>query len=330
MKKSLILCFITLLSSPFVMADQSINFPENAPQLDVAFPDDWELKPKDGVLFAHPKDDSNFFMELSKLEADKDHPDEAMEEAKASIEDSFKNVTYDEKPTEGENPGVTLQVLNAKGEDEEGKANINLILANHTESGDTYMLLWVSSSEAFEKHAEIAAKVIESIEAHGGDTNKGDDKSSDASDTQTYSYPDKDKPLFAIDFPADWHVTPDSEGAYVESPDKLVAMNVLLIDQGELDVAVEKMKKDVGAKYESIVWNEGKDPEVAKDDALGVTATYNNGQAEAKGVKYFVNFVEYVKKDGEKFLVVINQAPKKALETHADALEKTIKSIKVK
>lgn len=85
MKKSLILCFITLLSSPFVMADQSINFPENAPQLDVAFPDDWELKPKDGVLFAHPKDDSNFFMELSKLEADKDHPDEAMEEAKASV-----------------------------------------------------------------------------------------------------------------------------------------------------------------------------------------------------------------------------------------------------
>lgn len=66
------------------------------------------------------------------------------------------------------------------------------------------------------------------------------------------------------------------------------------------------------------------------DDALGVTATYNNGQAEAKGVKYFVNFVEYVKKDGEKFLVIINQAPKKALETHADALEKTIKSIKVK
>ncbi len=145
---------------------------------------------------------------------------------------------------------------------------------------------------------------------------------------QTYSYPSQDAPVFAIDFPADWDMTTNTEGAYVESPDKLVAMNVLLIDQSELDVAIEKLKQETGSKFESITWNEGQEPNTVTDDALELTATFNNGLAEASGVKYTVNFVQYVKKNGKKFFLLITQAPIKALDTHADAIEKIVRSIK--
>lgn len=96
---------------------------------------------------------------------------------------------------------------------------------------------------------------------------------------QTFSYPSKAKPDFTIDFPADWKMETSPEGAYVESPDKLIPFNVIMIDASDVGVALESMKKKIGSAYSEIVWNEGKDPQVLKDAALGLTATFENGQA---------------------------------------------------
>jgi hypothetical protein len=176
MKTSHIFCLLALIScSPLVLADQPISFPEKNPLIDLSLPDDWKIKPKGGVLYANPKDDPSFFMELSELEASIDNANAAIKEAKASIEDNFKNVTYDEKPSKADGVGVTLQVFNAKGEDADGKANINAILITQPKSEHYYMLLWISSQEAFEKHAEVGRKIIESIKAHG---NAGSSESS--------------------------------------------------------------------------------------------------------------------------------------------------------
>ena len=47
-------------------------------------------------------------------------------------------------------------------------------------------------------------------------------------------------------------------------------------------------------------------------------------------VKYSVNFVQYVRKGSEKFLLLFSQQPLKALEKHGEAMTGIIKSIKVK
>lgn len=155
MKTSYIFCLLTLISSPLALANQSISFPEKTPLIDLSLPDDWKIKPKGNIVYANPKDDPSFFMELSELDAGIDNADAAIKEAKASIEDSFKNVTYQEKPSKADGAGVTIQVLNAKGEDADGKANINAVLITQPKAEHYYMLLWISSQEAFEKYAEV-------------------------------------------------------------------------------------------------------------------------------------------------------------------------------
>lgn len=105
---------------------------------------------------------------------------------------------------------------------------------------------------------------------------------------------------------------------------------MLFIDIAEVDVALGNMKKSVGERFASIVWNGGKGPEVNKDEALGLTATFDNGVAEDKGTKYAVNFVQYVRKSGKKFMLLLCQNPLTALDKHGDALTQVVRSIKVK
>jgi hypothetical protein len=94
--------------------------------------------------------------------------------------------------------------------------------------------------------------------------------------------------------------------------------------------AMETMKAKIGGKYNSIEWNEGGKPEINKDEALGLTATFENAVALDSDVKYSVNFVQYVRQGSDKFLLLFSQQPLKALEKHGDAMAEIIKSIKVK
>jgi hypothetical protein len=89
------------------------------------------------------------------------------------------------------------------------------------------------------------------------------------------------------------------------------------------------MKADIGGKYGEIVWNEAKDAEVNKDEALKLTATFENGLAESDGKKYSVNLVQYVQEGADKFLILISQHPLPASDEHLDAKLGILKSIKV-
>ena len=160
----------------------------------------------------------------------------------------------------------------------------------------------------------------------------GESQSGGHSAVQTFSYPDKAKPDFAVDFPADWNMKATDEGVYVESHDKLVAMNVIMVDKADLLDAEETLKKKVGERFKEILWNGGADPEVNKDAALGLTATFQHAQAsDGTGTeKYSVNLVTYERKSGNKVLILLCQNPMRALEKHADAMETVLKSIKVR
>jgi hypothetical protein len=318
MKKPILSCLASLLFVSISTAQQSVSYPEDKPIIDITFPEDWEVKPKKGVLYAHPADDASFFMSLAPLEATSADTAAGAAEVKEEIEDLFKNVVYQE-PEVTEIGDLNVLLINAKGEDEDGKANINLWMITKKDDPTLLLLKCISSQEAFEKHGETGLAVIKTIAAHVAE-----------STTQNFSFPSKENPEYSIDFPADWKMENNDEGTYVESPDKLIAMNVLFIDVADVEVARESMKKKVGDKYSSIEWNQGGEPEVNKDEALGLTAIFDNAVAVDSEVKYSVNFVQYVRKGSDKFLLLLSQQPLKALDTHGEAMSEIIKSIKVK
>ncbi len=314
MKHTLLFCLACLAVTSFTNADQTATFPQKEPLIDLTFPDGWEIK-EEGALLAHPKEDQSFIVSVAPLESTNDKVSEAVAEVKKLIEEDFEDVTYEElQKIEGE--GVVSLLLQAKGKDSDGKASIFNLIINQPKAESLLLLQMIASSEGFEKYAEAGKQLMLSVKAHAT--------------VQTFAYPNKKEPAFTVDFPADWKLQTTDEGAYVESPDKLIPFNVLLIDSADVGVALESMKKKVGGAYSEIVWNEGKEANVVKDDALSLTATFENGQAMDGKDPYVVNFVQYVKKGSDKFLLMFTQYPKAALEKHADNLEAVIKSIKVR
>lgn len=321
MKTSLLLCAAVLAGATPVQAGQSFEYPEKNPLVSFTAPDDWKGQVKNGSLFVVSPDGGDVIVEVMTMEATKDDDAAALKEAKGTVEEDFKKLNLT-KADPVEAKGLTIGLLGGDGEDDTGPAHINMALLKHPASEHQILFSIIASKDNAAKHGAACAAMLESLSAAG----------KAAAAAQTFSYPDKDKPDFTIDFPAAWNMKTTDEGAYVESDDKLVAMNVILVSKTDVADAEETLKKKVGERFKEIEWNGGKDPEVNKDDALGLTATFHNAQAsDGEGTeKYSVNLVSYVRKSGDKSLILLCQNPLRALEKHADAMEAVIKSVKVR
>jgi hypothetical protein len=293
------------------------SYPEGKPLIDLTIPADWQAKFKSGALFTNPKDDSSYFISITPMKTSSADPAAAVKEAKDQTEELFKNVKYQEtQKTEG--GGVEILLINAKGEDQEGKANINLWIVGQ-EGQDTLLLVkCISSQEAFEKHGEAGLELIRSIKAHG----KG-------GSVQTYSYPDKKKPSFVMELPSDWNLEADANGAFVVSADKLFTLNIIPIDVEHINEAMVSIMKKVSAKYESVVWNDGGDPKVNIDEATGNTLVANEGVGKGKGVEHKLSVYQFAKKGSDKFFVISAWAPMKEADTNGEAALKMLSSIKL-
>jgi hypothetical protein len=317
MKPFLLLTLTSAILAPISSADQIVGYPEKKPVIDLSFPDKWEVKYEDGALLAIPsEEDDSFIVAVTPMEAGVEDPQAAIKEAKEAIEEKFEGVKYEElQKVEGD--GVVTLLVQGKGKDDSGAANIASAIISRPDAEHLYLMELISTPEGFTNHSEAGLKLIKTLKPHGA-----------AGPVQTYSYPDKTDPVYAIDFPADWKMEPEAESVYVVSPDKLVAVNALLIDQGELAVAVGKLKESTGSRFDSIEWK--KEPGVQKDEKLGVTAKFHSGTAKAGDQEISVNIAEYVRAKGDKFLVIICQHPVAALDVHGDAIEKMVQSVKVK
>lgn len=317
MKPRLLLCLVTLFCMPHGSAGQEVGFPKAKPLIDLTFPDGWEIETKDGVLYAHPEEDAGFFIALAKSEATK--PKDAAAGAKEEIEELFKNVKFDE-PQMTEADGLHLMIVNAKGEDEDGKANINLCLIGK-EGDDTILVMkCISSQEAFEKHGELGIKVINSITLHAEEPT-----------LQTYSFPDEKDPSFAIDFPKDWKVDADETGAFIESANKQFTTTIIAIDVEHIMEAMESIGQSVTKRYESVVWNEGGKPTVKQNEETGMTVTVNDGIAtHADGTKHRLGLYQYAKIGSKKFYVVNTWALESGLRDNARAIDAMLESIRHK
>jgi len=313
MKIAFVLCAALLLSS-ITRAEQVAAYPAAKPLVDFTFPEGWEIQNEGDGLLAHPKGDDSFLVLVMPLESTNEEVDKAITETKELLAENYKELEF-EGPQKVEGDGVASLMLQAKGVDDEGKVNLACLIINQPDAKSLILAQLISSPEGFDKHGDAGLALIKSVKAHAS--------------AQTFAYPAGGKPLFMVDFPADWPLEKSDQGCYVVSPDKFVAMNVLLIDAGEVGKALASLKADVGGKFGEIVWNEGKDPEVNKDEALKLTATFENGVAQDEGKKYAVNLVQYVVEGADKFLVLICQHPLPAPDEMLDAKTAVLKSIKV-
>ncbi len=326
MKNRMILCLGSLLLSASLQADQTASYPKEKPVIDFTLPDGWEVESKEGALFASPKDDDSFILSLAPLESSPEEPQEAIKEAKGVIEEGFEKVTYEEiKKIEAN--GVAILLLQAKGEDEDGKANIASLLINKPEAKSVYFMQLVSSEEGFEKHGEAGLKIIRSVKAHEAGAAKEEAPEEGATgDTQTYHYPDKDHSAFSLSVPADWKVESDDKGAHIVAADKMFTATVVVVDSENAEDANESMKKDSGARYESIKWE---DAVTHNQESTGMSLTSTEGIGVGKGVNYKVGVLQFSKKDSKKTYFVITWAPEKALEGNGEAIMKMLTSVKV-
>ncbi len=164
MKTSLILCLATLISAPLAFADKAVDYPKDAPVLTISLPDTWTVDIDDDGLMATPtKDDDSVIVELVDLEATLDSFDAAVKEAKATMSE-FKNMKYDEME-KGEKDGLGIAILNATGEDEHGKAFINLVLLAKPGAKNFILLSCISSKEGSDKHGAAIGALIGSLKA---------------------------------------------------------------------------------------------------------------------------------------------------------------------
>ncbi|MDZ4401354.1 hypothetical protein [Prosthecobacter sp.] len=164
MKTSLILCLATLIGAPLAFADKSVDFPKAAPLLSVSLPDAWEVDIDDDGLMATPsKDDDSVIVEFVELEAALADHDAAVKEAKETMAE-FKKMKYDDME-KGEKDGLGITIINATGEDEHGKAFINLVLLAKPGTKNFILMSCISSKEGSDKHGAAIGALIQSLKA---------------------------------------------------------------------------------------------------------------------------------------------------------------------
>lgn len=165
MKTSLLLCLATLIAAPLALAaDKAVDFPKATPLVTFVLPDTWVVDLDDEGLMATPtKDDDSVIVELSELEAGLDSLEAAVKEAKETVSE-FKNMKYDEME-KGQKDGLGIAILNAEGEDDNGKAFINLVLLAKPGAKNWVLLSCISSKEGSQKQGPAISAMIGSIKA---------------------------------------------------------------------------------------------------------------------------------------------------------------------
>ena len=327
MTKFSITCTALLLSNFPSWADQVIHFPEADPVVAFAAPDDWEAKEKNGSLFVLSPDGEGVIVELSTLEAKTGETKVAIEEAKKTISE-FKDLKYgDLVETTSNTLDVTL--LSADGEDKHGEASINLMLLGAPEAEHPVLVSMIFTKEGKEKYSEGSNLITKSLQpspkAKTAKPDKDEADAEKAGDVQKFAYPAKGKADYSLEFPADWTLETTDEGAHVVSADKGIGMNIVMVDMADIKVAVESMKKKVGADYDSIEWS---DPIEHDDAARKVKVASHDGNAMDGDTKYKVTFAQFTKKGSGKFMIILTQAPENAMTANGEALMKILMSFK--
>ncbi|GAA5484468.1 hypothetical protein [Haloferula sargassicola] len=147
-------------------AAEKTAFPKSDPMITLEFPEGWETTAEGDYLIANPKDDEDFFVELTPLEAAPDDGEAVLKEAKESISESFEDAEYGElRKARYTDLGVVLMDGTAK--DEDGEVTLSVALFVDEKAGKVVMMLRVASPQSLEKHKDAWGKIVSSVAAAG-------------------------------------------------------------------------------------------------------------------------------------------------------------------
>lgn len=168
MKIALVVTLALLFTTqPIFSAEKIVVYPERSPWLAVALPTNWQLIPAQGTLLASPsEDDESVTVEIVELAAAVGELDAALKETEGTLSD-YRNMKF-AKPQKVQQGGLDAIVVNAEGEDEDGKAFLRLVLLSKPEAR-SYVLLTVAAQQAgVDKHGRAISAMLQSIKAQPG------------------------------------------------------------------------------------------------------------------------------------------------------------------
>ncbi|WP_395746365.1 hypothetical protein [Prosthecobacter sp.] len=160
MKTSLLFILLGLAFSPALRADKVFDYPEKDPVFSMTFPDAWKIEAGDQSLSASSPDE---LVNMELLALDAAELGLAIDAAKESVEEEFKDIKWLSEPEKGELNGLKATFLNGNATLEGVKVAVNCaVFAPKT--GDTFFMLFnVVPLESLKKHGEEVGKILNSI-----------------------------------------------------------------------------------------------------------------------------------------------------------------------
>lgn len=162
MKNAALLCLALVLGSVASVFAKDAGFPQAKPEVAIAVPEGWKSRYEEGRLYVTTKDEQTVVVEVSALKASKQEGAKALEEMKKEVNSAFKNVTF-QPMQEGGSNNVGLYILNGKGEDEDGKVNINAIMVTNGDNDKLYFVFVAASPEGSKEFGEDIGAILGSI-----------------------------------------------------------------------------------------------------------------------------------------------------------------------
>lgn len=329
MKASLLLALSTLLCTSLVQADHTLSYPKKGPFITFTTPDDWKAETKGDSLFVLSPDGGDVIIEVMTMESAIDDDVGAIKEAKSTVDQDFKDLTLDHSEPTAAN-GLQVIMYGGSGSDKHGEVHINMLILKHPEAAHPILFSVIADKASAATHGAAMGAMLGTIKAAGGGANKPMAKESAGGDVQKYSFPDKANSLFDMDVPADWELEADAKGGYVTSADKKFTLNIIPIDVEHIGEAMEDITKQISAKYEEVVWNEGKEPQVHIDDATGNTVISSEGVAKGGGYDHKLGVYQFAKKGSDKFFILSAWSPLKlATGPNGEEALKMLMSVKL-
>jgi hypothetical protein len=161
MKTTLLLC-LAFLGLSLTSFAKDATYPKAEPMISMSVPEGWEAEWEEDLLYLRADDEDNVVVEVSALKATKQEGAKALEEMKATVQEAFKNVEW--KPMqEGGSNNVGIYILNGKGEDDQGKANINAIMVTNGDNDKLFMVFVAASPEGSEKYGAQIDALLKSL-----------------------------------------------------------------------------------------------------------------------------------------------------------------------
>ncbi len=157
-------CYILLamFGLSLTTSAKDATYPKAEPVISLAVPEGWKTEWEDDLLYLRSDEDESVVVEVSALKATKQEGAKALEEMKTTVQESFKGMEW--KPMqEGGSNNVGIYILNGKGEDEHGKANINAVMVTNGDNDKLFMVFIAASLEGSEKFGTAIDALLKSL-----------------------------------------------------------------------------------------------------------------------------------------------------------------------